>query len=59
MSRRTNLYTFVSDTRADDSPTAQVLSGGRIVREGYTASQISTYRERDRMQFGAGIRHSF
>jgi predicted porin len=59
MSRRTNLYTFVSDTRADDSPTTQVLSGGSIVRAGYTASQISTYRERDRMQFGAGIRHSF
>ncbi len=59
LSRRTNLYTFVSDTSANDTPTAQVVSGGVIVREGYTASQISTYRERDRLQFGAGIRHTF
>ena len=59
MSRRTNLYTFVSDTSADDTPTAQVVSGGSIVRAGYTSSQISTYRERDRTQFGAGIRHNF
>lgn len=59
LSRRTNLYTFVSDTKADDTPTAQVVSGGSIVREGYTSSQISTYRDRDRLQFGAGIRHTF
>lgn len=59
LSRRTNLYTFVSDTSADASPTAQVVSGGSIVREGYTSSQITTYRERDRLQFGAGIRHNF
>ena len=59
MSRRTNLYTFVSDTSADNTPMAQAVSGGLIVREGYTSSQISTYRERDRVQFGAGIRHMF
>ena len=58
-SRRTNLYTFVSDTSANDTPTAQVVSGGRIVREGYTASQISAYRDRDRLQFGLGLRHNF
>ena len=58
-SRRTNLYTFVSDTSADDAPTAQLVSGGRIVREGYTASQIDAYRNRDRLQFGVGIRHLF
>jgi predicted porin len=59
LSRRTNLYTFVSDTSASDTPTAQVVSGGIIVRQGYTASQTSTYRERDRVQFGAGLRHNF
>ena len=59
LSRRTNLYTFVSDTKADDAPTAQVVSGGSIVREGYTASQISAYRERDRLQFAVGLRHLF
>jgi hypothetical protein len=59
LSRRTNLYTFVSDTNANDTPTLQVLSGGRIVSPGYTASQITTYRERDRMQFGVGMRHNF
>jgi GBP family porin len=58
-SRRTNLYTFVSDTSANDAPTAQLVSGGRIVREGYTAAQINTYRERDRLQFGVGLRHNF
>ncbi|MGE5161182.1 MAG: porin [Betaproteobacteria bacterium] len=58
-SRRTNLYTFVSDTSADDAPTAQLVSGGQIVREGYTASQIDAYRARDRLQFGVGLRHSF
>lgn len=59
LSRRTNLYTFVSDTSANDTPTAQLVSGDRIVREGYTAAQINAYRERDRMQFGVGLRHSF
>lgn len=59
LSRRTNIYTFLSDTRADDSPTAQLVSGGGIVREGYTASQLNAYRERDRMQFGVGVRHNF
>ena len=59
LSRRTNLYTFVSDTSADDTPTAQLVSGGRIVREGYTASQIDAYRGRDRLQFGVGLRHNF
>jgi predicted porin len=59
LSRRTNLYTFVSNTRADDAPTAQVVSAGSIVREGYTASQINAYRERDRVQFAAGLRHNF
>jgi general bacterial porin, GBP family len=59
LSRRTNLYTFVSNTSADDTPTAQVVSGGRIVSEGYTAAQISAYRERDRVQVGAGVRHTF
>jgi general bacterial porin, GBP family len=58
-SRRTNLYTFVSDTSADDAPTAQLVNGGQIVREGYTASQIDAYRARDRLQFGVGLRHSF
>jgi len=58
-SRRTNLYTFVSDTSADDAPAAQLVSGGRIVREGYTASQIDAYRIRDRLQFGVGLRHYF
>lgn len=59
LSRRTNLYTFVSNTSADDTPTAQVVSGGRIVSEGYTAAQISAYRDRDRVQVGAGVRHTF
>ena len=59
LSRRTNLYTFVSDTSADDTPTTQLVSGGRIVREGYTTAQINTYRERDRLQFGVGLRHNF
>lgn len=59
LSRRTNLYTFVSNTSADDTPSAQVLSGGSVAREGYTASQINAYRERDRVQLGAGIRHMF
>jgi general bacterial porin, GBP family len=59
LSRRTNFYTFVSDTSANDTPTAQVVSGGSIVRDGYTSAQISTYRGRDRLQFGAGFRHSF
>lgn len=59
LSRRTNIYTFLSDTRADDSPAGQLVSAGRIVREGYTASQITSYRERDRMQFGVGVRHNF
>ena len=59
LSRRTNLYTFVSDTSADDNPQVQVVSGGRIVREGYTPSQIDAYRALDRVQFGLGIRHLF
>jgi len=58
-SRRTNLYTFVSDTSASDTPTAQLVSGGQIVREGYTTSQIDAYRNRDRLQFGVGLRHRF
>jgi GBP family porin len=58
-SRRTNLYTFVSDASADDNPTSQLVSGGRIVREGYTAPQIDAYRARDRLQFGVGLRHLF
>jgi hypothetical protein len=49
----------VSDTSADDTPTTQLVSGGRIVREGYTSAQINTYRERDRLQFGVGVRHNF
>lgn len=59
LSRRTNLYTFVSDTYANDNPTLQVVSGGRIVREGYTQSQINAYKDRDRLQFGVGLRHNF
>lgn len=59
LSRRTNLYTFVSDTNANDNPTMQVVSGGRIVQEGYTSSQISAYKDRDRLQFAVGLRHSF
>lgn len=59
LSRRTNLYTFVSDTNANDSPTTQLVSGGVIAREGYTSSQISAYKERDRLQFGLGLRHIF
>jgi predicted porin len=59
LSRRTNIYTFVSDTNASDNPTQQVVVGGRIVVPGYTSSQISAYRERDRMQFGFGLRHNF
>ena len=35
------------------------VSGGRIVREGYTATQIDAYRIRDRLQFGVGLRHNF
>lgn len=58
-SRRTNLYTFVSDTKADGNPTQQIVSGGQIVQEGYTASQISAYRQRDRLQFAVGLRHNF
>lgn len=59
LSRRTNLYTFLSDTTADDTPTAQIVSGGVIVRQGYTPAQISAYRDRDRMMFGVGLRHLF
>lgn len=59
LSRRTNLYTFVSDTKADETPTAQITSGGAIVQAGYTASQIAAYRERDRLQFAFGLRHTF
>jgi predicted porin len=59
LSRRTNVYTFVSDTRADDTPSAQVVSAGRIVSEGYTPAQIAAYRERDRLQFAVGLRHLF
>lgn len=59
LSRRTNIYTFVSDTSANDNPQVQVVSNGRIVREGYTASQIDAYRALDRVQFGLGLRHTF
>lgn len=59
LSRRTNLYSFVSDTTADKTPTAQVVTGGAIVQAGYTASQIAAYRERDRTMFGLGLRHTF
>jgi GBP family porin len=58
-SRRTNVYTFVSETNATDNPTVQVVSGGQIVQQGYTASQISAYQQRDRLQFGVGLRHNF
>lgn len=59
LSRRTNVYTFVSDTTADDTPTSQVVNGGVIVREGYTPAQIAAYQQRDRLMFGLGIRHLF
>jgi len=59
LSRRTNLYTFVSESNANDTPTAQVVAGSSIVTPGYTSSQISAYRERDRLQFGVGLRHTF
>lgn len=59
LSRRTNVYAFVSDTTADDTPTAQLVSNGVIVRQGYTAAQIATYEQRDRTMFGIGLRHLF
>jgi predicted porin len=59
LSRQTNLYTFVSDTRAGDNPALQEVAAGRVVREGYTPAQVAAYRERDRLQVAVGVRHIF
>jgi predicted porin len=59
LSARTNLYAFYSDTTADDTPRAQVVTGGVITTEGYTAAQTSAYWDRNRAQFGIGLRHRF
>jgi predicted porin len=59
LSRGTNVYTFVSDTKADDTPTAQAATCCAIVREGYTPAQVAAYRDRDRLQFAVGVRHIF
>jgi predicted porin len=59
LSRRTNLYAFYADTSADSTPRAQASAGGVISVEGYTAAQINTYWDRNRTQFGFGLRHRF
>lgn len=59
LSRRTNLYAFVSDTAADSTPTTQLVAGGVIAREGYTPAQVTAYRDRDRTMIGVGLRHQF
>jgi general bacterial porin, GBP family len=59
LSIRTNLYAFYADTTADSAPSAQASAGGAITAEGYTAAQIGTYWDRNRTQFGVGVRHRF
>jgi predicted porin len=59
LSNRTNLYAFYADTSADSSPRAQASAGGVITAEGYTAAQINGYWDRNRSQFGFGLRHRF
>lgn len=59
LSIRTNLYAFYADTTADSAPRAQTTAGGAITAEGYTAAQIGSYWDRNRSQFGVGLRHRF
>jgi GBP family porin len=59
LSARTNLYAYYSDTTADDTPRAQTVAGGVITSEGYTAAQTAAYWDRNRSQFGFGLRHRF
>jgi len=59
LSTRTNLYAFYADTRADKTPRVQATAGGAITAEGYTAAQINGYWDRNRTQFGVGLRHRF
>jgi predicted porin len=59
LSNRTNLYAFYADTSADSTPRAQASAGGAITTEGYTAAQINSYWDRNRSQFGFGLRHRF
>jgi len=59
LSRRTNLYAFYADTTADSTPRAQTTAAGAITAEGYTAAQINSYWDRNRSQFGFGLRHRF
>jgi predicted porin len=58
-SPRTNVYGFYASTSADNTPTAQVVTGGAITVPGYTATQISSYWDRNRTQYGFGLRHRF
>ena len=59
LSARTNLYAFYSDTSADSTPRSQVVTAGAITTEGYTAAQTGAYWDRNRAQFGLGLRHRF
>jgi predicted porin len=59
LSLRTNLYAFYADTSADSTPRAQTSAGGVITAEGYSAAQINGYWDRNRSQFGVGLRHRF
>ena len=59
MSARTNVYGFYSDTTAKDTPSAQTVAAGVITVEGYTAAQTGAYWDRNRAQFGIGLRHRF
>ena len=59
LSRRTNLYAFYADTTADSTPRAQATAAGSITVEGYTAAQLNGYWDRNRTQFGFGLRHRF
>jgi predicted porin len=59
LSNRTNLYAFYADTSADSTPRAQTTAGGAVTVEGYTAAQINSYWDRNRSQFGFGLRHRF
>lgn len=54
LSRRSNLYGFVADTRAKARLSA-VATGDA----GYTPAQIDAYAARDRSQLGVGVRHLF
>lgn len=54
LSKRSNLYGLIADTRANARLTP-VAAGG----EGYTVAQIKACAVRDHSQFGLGLRHLF